>query len=77
MAEPNAAVAAASFTNLDDPSDSGTASMGALLDWQKADGQLGSLGLTFLILSLILLNGRSLSDGQSANVRIESQSLIC
>ncbi|PWN20778.1 MAGE-domain-containing protein [Microstroma glucosiphilum] len=64
MAEPNAAVAAASFTSADDSSGSGAASTGALLDWQKADGQLGSLGLTFLILSLILLNGRSLSDDQ-------------
>ncbi|PWN30402.1 MAGE-domain-containing protein [Jaminaea rosea] len=37
---------------------------GTLLDWNKADGQLGSMGLTFLILSLILLNGRSLPDDQ-------------
>lgn len=37
---------------------------GTLLDWNKADGQLGSMGLTFLLLSLILLNGRSLPDDQ-------------
>lgn len=37
---------------------------GSMLDWNKADGQLGSMGLTFLILSLILLNGRSLPDDQ-------------
>lgn len=37
---------------------------GPMLDWSKADGQLGSMGLTYLILSLILLNGRSLPDGE-------------
>ena len=37
---------------------------GSMVDWNKADGQLGSMGLTFLILSLILLNGRSLPDDQ-------------
>ncbi|CAO1617799.1 unnamed protein product [Parajaminaea phylloscopi] len=37
---------------------------GPMLDWTKADGQLGSMGLTYLILSFILLNGRSLPDVQ-------------
>lgn len=44
--------------------DSAEASSSSAIDWNKADGQLGSMGLTFLILSLILLNGRSLPDDQ-------------
>lgn len=39
---------------------------GPMLDWRTADGQLGSMGLTYLILSFILLNGRVLADGESA-----------
>lgn len=36
---------------------------GVLLDWKCASSELGSMGLTYLILSVILLNGRVLADG--------------
>ncbi|KAN0065774.1 hypothetical protein ACQY0O_000904 [Thecaphora frezii] len=37
---------------------------GTVLDWKKADRQLGSFGLLYVILSLILLNGRVIGQGQ-------------
>ncbi|SPO36036.1 uncharacterized protein PSFLO_01507 [Pseudozyma flocculosa] len=37
---------------------------GTALDWKKADLQLGSIGLLYVILSLILLNGRAISQAQ-------------
>lgn len=37
---------------------------GVLLDWKRSSSELGSMGLTFLLLALILLNQRALSDGE-------------
>jgi hypothetical protein len=37
---------------------------GVLLDWKRASSELGSMGLTYLLLALILLNKRSISDGE-------------
>lgn len=36
---------------------------GCVVDWQRADAQLGSMGLLYLVLGLILLSGRELPDG--------------
>ncbi|KAK0538079.1 hypothetical protein OC835_001536 [Tilletia horrida] len=35
-----------------------------MLDWKAADGQLGSMGLLYVILALILTNGRTLPNNQ-------------
>lgn len=42
---------------------------GVMLDWKRANSELGSIGLLFFILSLILLNGRSISDGECTEYR--------
>lgn len=44
------------LTGLQDPA-------GIALDWRRAGSELGSMGLLYLVLSLILVNGRSLPDG--------------
>ncbi|PWN42682.1 MAGE-domain-containing protein [Ceraceosorus guamensis] len=36
---------------------------GVAIDWKRAEGQQAPMGLLYLILSLILLGGRALSDG--------------
>lgn len=38
---------------------------GVMLDWKRANSEVGSMGLLFFVLSLILLNGRSITDGES------------
>lgn len=35
---------------------------GMMVDWQRADAQLGSMGLLYLVLGIILLSGRELPD---------------
>ena len=37
---------------------------GSLISWSKAD-QLGSLGILYVILALVLVSGRAISDGKS------------
>ena len=37
---------------------------GVMIDWKRASSELSTTGLLFLILSLILLNGRTISDGE-------------
>lgn len=39
-------------------------SEGVMVDWKRSRSELGSMGLLFFILSLILLNGRSLPEGE-------------
>lgn len=51
------------------PSSQQAESDGRMLNWERSDGQVGSMGLTFLMLSLILLNGRSLPDGETSSGR--------
>lgn len=70
LAEPNAQIAAAFEHEDRDDEHQHRASpssepSGMIMDWNRADGQLGSMGLTFLILGFILLNGRGLSNGAS------------
>lgn len=36
-----------------------------MLDWSQVGSELGSMGLLFLVLSLVLVNGRVLADGKS------------
>lgn len=74
MAEPNAKIAAAFQHNEgdgdgDDDNDNERAtsaadSDGMMLDWKRSDNSLGAMGLTWLILGFILLNGRSLPNGE-------------
>lgn len=37
---------------------------GIMVDWRRADGQLGSMGILHVILGLILASGRELDDSQ-------------
>lgn len=37
---------------------------GVLIDWKRQDGQLGGMGLLNVVLSLILVSGRSVSDSE-------------
>ncbi len=35
-----------------------------LMDWRSADNAAGNMGLLYVVLALILVNGRSMSDGE-------------
>jgi len=39
---------------------------GSLVSWSRGD-QLGSIGILYVILALVLTNGRVISDGMSCN----------
>lgn len=41
----------------------------AALDWSSADHQTGEMGLLYIILALILVNGRTISEGESLQQR--------
>lgn len=41
---------------------------GVMVDWKRSGSELGNMGLLYLVLSLILLNGRSMSDGESSHI---------
>lgn len=65
MASPNAELAAVLSGSAADADRVGDRdATGVALDWQQAGAELGSMGLLFLILSLILVNGRALADGE-------------
>lgn len=68
MATPSATLSAP-VNNVNDTVD-GQAfdSEGVMLDWKRSSSELGSLGLLFFVLSMILINGRSISDGKSFTV---------
>lgn len=42
----------------------GADSSGIVLDWAKSGMQQGAMGLLYVVLALILLNGRSMKDGE-------------
>lgn len=37
-------------------------STGVMLDWRRADGQSGSIGLLFVVLGIVMVNGRECKD---------------
>lgn len=39
-------------------------SEGVLVDWKRSDGQLGGMGLLNVVLSLIMVSGRSISNSE-------------
>jgi hypothetical protein len=65
MATPSATLSAP-VNNVNDNVD-GQAfdSEGVMLDWKRSSSELGSMGLLFFILSLVLISGRSITDGES------------
>lgn len=63
MAEPNAMIAAA-FQGPNDADDEASTQDGMMINWDRSRNELGSMGLTFLILGFILLNGRTLPNDQ-------------
>lgn len=73
MASPDASLAAIA-AEVDGAEDDGTRAGDGdvMLDWKKADGQLASMGLLYVVLSLILLSGRSVADGEFPEARSEN-----
>jgi len=64
------AISYPSLNQADDDSDDSEAEAerppkyyGSLISWTKSD-QLGSIGILYVILALILVNGRAISDGK-------------
>ena len=56
--------AAADEQHVKDDDGNTSAATGAILAWQSGDS-LGTVGLLYVILSLILVNGRALADSMS------------
>lgn len=65
MTTPDASLAAAVKDEAGSTGGLQADSSGTMLDWKRSTSELANTGLLFVILSLILLNGRTIADGES------------
>ncbi|UZJ52226.1 hypothetical protein CBS101457_001546 [Exobasidium rhododendri] len=62
MAAPNSSLQAIVSDDKETVNGKAFDAKGVMLDWHRSGSELGSMGLLFFILSIILLNGRSIPD---------------
>ena len=53
---------------VEDDDDPGSRSIGSIISWSSAD-QVGPIGILYVILALILVSGRVITDGKSSLCR--------